>query len=120
MKQNVPGVWKPASGVTLFAVLAALAAASAWAVYAVPAPVVDRIIGTDLRKQAIQWRHAVLLHVEDGAAVFTTGQLAAHDVEYLSLLPKISDVYRFKLYNAAGSVIWSTRSPDIGTENTKP
>lgn len=120
MKKKILKPRKPARGVTLFALLAAIAAAGAWAVYAVPAPVVDRIIETDLRKQAVQWRRSVLLHVDEGAEVFTTGQLDAHDKEYLSLLPKISDVYRFKLYDAGGTVIWSTRDSDIGTRITDP
>ena len=105
---------------SLLLVLLAAAALSAWAVYAVPAPAVDRMLEADLRKQATDWRRRILLHLEDGAGSFFTGQLDQHDIEYLSLLPATTDAYRIKLFQADGRVMWSTRPADIGTVNRKP
>ncbi|UWQ23623.1 sensor domain-containing diguanylate cyclase [Leisingera aquaemixtae] len=105
---------------SLLLVLLAAAALSAWAVYALPAPVVDRMLEADLRKQATDWRRRILLHLEDGGGTFLSGQLDAHDIEYLSLLPETTEAYRIKLFQADGRVLWSTRPADIGTVNREP
>ncbi|UWQ80419.1 diguanylate cyclase [Leisingera sp. S132] len=107
---------------TLIALPLLLAAAvlSAWAVYAVPPPVVDRMLEADLRKQADTWRRAVLLHLTSSEDAFVLGDLDLHDEEYLRLVPETSDVYRLKLFQADGTIFWSTRLENIGERNTKP
>ncbi|WP_170784096.1 sensor domain-containing diguanylate cyclase [Ruegeria lacuscaerulensis] len=100
--------------------LMALTAVSGWGIYAVPTPVVDRMLEADLRKEATQLGKQVTSHLEDVEATFQTGSIGIHDQEFLELLPATSDIYRFKLFNADGGVFWSTRSADVGTLNSKP
>lgn len=100
--------------------LMALTAVSGWGIYAVPTPVVDRMLEADLRKEATQLGKQVTSHLNDVEATFQTGSIGIHDQEFLELLPATSDIYRFKLFNADGGVFWSTRSADVGTVNSKP
>ncbi|MEW2913205.1 sensor domain-containing diguanylate cyclase [Leisingera sp. JC11] len=115
--------WKLGSKLKTFSMLPLLLAAaalSAWAVYTVPAPVVDRMLEADLRKQADTWRRAVLLHLSNSKDAFVLGDLDEHDKEYLRLVPATSDVFRLKLFEADGTIFWSTRPGEIGERNTKP
>ncbi|MFY0310267.1 diguanylate cyclase [Leisingera sp. D0M16] len=105
---------------SLFFALLAVAALAAWAVLTVPAPIVDRMLEADLRKQAGTWRRAVLLHLSSSEDTFVLGDLTERDTEYLSLMPKTSDVYRLNLFEADGTIFWSTRAENIGDRNTKP
>ncbi|OBY28307.1 sensor domain-containing diguanylate cyclase [Leisingera sp. JC1] len=105
---------------SMLPLLLAAAGLSAWAVYSVPAPIVDRMLEADLRKQADTWRRAVLLHLENSKDAFVLGDLDEHDQEYLGLVPETSDVYRLKLFEADGTIFWSTRPEEIGERNTKP
>ncbi|WP_298846896.1 diguanylate cyclase [uncultured Ruegeria sp.] len=106
------------AGATLM--LVALTAAAGWGIYAVPAPVVDRMLESDLRKSAMQMSRQVESHLYDLGETFRFHALTEHDEEFLELLPVTSDIYRFKLFDAAGQVFWSTRTSDVGTVNTKP
>ncbi|MCB4455903.1 sensor domain-containing diguanylate cyclase [Leisingera sp. McT4-56] len=103
----------------LLPLMLAAAALSAWAVYSVPSPIVDRMLEADLRKQADTWRRAVLLHLSNSKDAFVLGELDEHDREYLNLVPKTSDVYRLKLFESDGTIFWSTRAEEIGQRNTK-
>ncbi|NSY39243.1 sensor domain-containing diguanylate cyclase [Leisingera sp. ANG59] len=105
---------------SLLPLLLAAAALAARAVYSVPAPIVDRMLEADLRKQADTWRRSVLLHLSSSKDAFIVGDLNDHDEEYLSLVPETSDVYRLKLFAADGTIFWSTRRENIGERNTKP
>nr|WP_235216120.1 diguanylate cyclase [Ruegeria halocynthiae] len=100
--------------------LGALTVLAGWGIYAIPAPVVDRMLESDLRKEATQLNRQVVSHLEDVDATFRTGMLDEHDQEFLELLPATSDIYRFKLFDKAGRVFWSTRKSDVGGRNTKP
>ncbi|MCX8952177.1 diguanylate cyclase [Ruegeria sp. NA] len=104
-------------GVTL--ILIALTAAAGWGIYAAPAPVVDRMLESDLRKDAMQLSRQVESHLNDLDATFRYHELHEHDAEFLMLLPETSDIYRFKLFDASGQVFWSTRASDVGAVNTK-
>lgn len=106
------------AGVTLM--LIALTIAAAWGVYKLPTPVVDRMLESDIRRQAELWKRRVVLHMEDAETTFQSGQLDIHDQEFLALMPEASDVYRFKLFDTEGRVFWSTRPSDIGGKNDKP
>ncbi|MEX0305369.1 MAG: diguanylate cyclase [Leisingera sp.] len=105
---------------SLFFALLSVAGLAAWAVLAVPAPIVDRMLEADLRKQADLWQRNVLLHLNNSEDAFVLGYLEDHDAEFLGLVPKTSDVYRLKLFEADGTIFWSTRPEDIGERNTKP
>ena len=100
--------------------LMGLIAAAGWGVYTLPAQIVDGMLEADIRKQSEMWKRRVLLHMEDAETTFQTGIMDEHDQEFLELMPEASDVYRFKLFHADGTVFWSTRSSDIGSTNTKP
>ncbi|CUH52999.1 sensor domain-containing diguanylate cyclase [Shimia marina] len=77
-------------------------------------PIVERLMESDIRKHSELWHRRVILHLEDPDNSFIAGGLTSEDISYLQLLPEASDVYRFKLYNSSGTVIWSTRPEDIG------
>ncbi len=98
--------------------LMGLTALAVWGVIALPTPVVDKMLETDLRSQSVLWERRVILHLDQGAEAFVTEELTPKDIEYLRLLPEASDVFRFKLFNAAGEVFWSTRPTDLGDLNT--
>lgn len=89
-----------------------------WGVQSLPSKIVDGMLETDIRKQSEMWKRRVLLHMEDTNQAFTTGQVNPADVEFLHLMPEASDVFRFKLFTADGTVFWSTRPSDVGTINT--
>ncbi|SLN32811.1 Response regulator PleD [Falsiruegeria litorea R37] len=108
---------KLASAVVL---LIAMVVTAAWGVHTLPTPIVDGMLEADIRKQSEMWKRRVLLHMEDAETTFETGVMDAHDREFLELMPEASDVYRFKLFHADGTVFWSTRASDIGTKSTKP
>ncbi len=106
------------AGISLM--LMALTALAGWSIYAIPAPVVDRMLESDLRHRAAQLNQQVSTHLHDVEATFRHGILDDHDQEFLELLPETSDIYRFKLFDSDGRVFWSTRAADVGTVNTKP
>ncbi len=105
------------AGITVL--LIALAATAGWSIYALPAPVVDRMLRTDILKQAELWKRRVVLHLEDPETALRTGQIDHHDAEFLSTMPEASDVYRFKLFDTSGRVVWSTRPEEIGTSEPR-
>ncbi|WP_170343699.1 sensor domain-containing diguanylate cyclase [Ruegeria atlantica] len=100
--------------------LLALTAAAGWGIYAVPAPVVDRMLEADLRKTAMRMSRQVESHLNDLEQTFRFHTLSEHDEEFLELLPETTDIYRFKLFDASGQVFWSTRASDVGFVNEKP
>ncbi|MBY6043251.1 sensor domain-containing diguanylate cyclase [Phaeobacter italicus] len=106
--------------VSVAAMLATVAAGSAWGVYKLPAPIVDAMLEADIRKQAELWRRRVVLHLEHAEATFITGYVNDEDAKYLTLMPEASDVYRLKLFDETGHVFWSTRIDDVGTQNENP
>jgi len=99
--------------------LSLLTALSGWGIHAIPAPVVDRMLESDLRHEAAQLNRQVVSHLEDVDATFRAGVLDGRDKEFLELLPATSDIYRFKLFDDGGRVLWSTRDSDVGAVNTK-
>ncbi|WP_424831102.1 diguanylate cyclase [Ruegeria sp.] len=105
------------AGITFL--LITLTAAAGWGIYALPAPVVDRMLRTDILKQAELWKRRVVLHLEDPETALRTGRIDPHDAEFLSSMPEASDVYRFKLFDTAGQVVWSTRPDEIGTSEPR-
>ena len=105
------------AGISLM--LMALTALAGWGIYAIPAPVVDRMLESDLRHRAAQLNQQVATHLHDVEATFKHGVLDDHDQEFLELLPETSDIYRLKLFDSSGRVFWSSRPVDVGTVNTK-
>ncbi|WP_170331837.1 sensor domain-containing diguanylate cyclase [Ruegeria arenilitoris] len=101
------------TGITLL--LVALTIAAGWGIYKLPAPLVDRMLQTDILKQAELWKRRVVLHLDDPEMALRTGNIDDHDLEFLSSMPEASDVYRFKLLDTAGRVVWSTRANEIGS-----
>ena len=91
-----------------------------WAIYAVPAPLVDRMLESDIRHRALQLKKQVVSHLADANATFLRGTMSDHDQEFLELLPATSDIYRFKLFDASGRIFWSTRPAEVGSIVTKP
>ncbi|OED48777.1 sensor domain-containing diguanylate cyclase [Leisingera sp. S232] len=99
---------------SLIFVLIVAAAASAWAVFAVPAPIVDRMLEDDIRKQAQHWQRRVVLHMAHVEESFEEGSIDPHDARVLTLLPEETDVFRYRLLTSGGEIFWSSRSDEIG------
>ncbi|SDW63493.1 diguanylate cyclase (GGDEF) domain-containing protein [Ruegeria halocynthiae] len=106
------------AGISLMLMM--LTALAGWGIYAIPAPVVDRMLESDLRLRASQLNQHIASHLHDVEATFKHAIMDDHDQEFLELLPETSEIYRFKLFDRNGRVFWSTRAPDVGTTNTKP
>ncbi|NOD74726.1 diguanylate cyclase [Ruegeria sp. HKCCD4332] len=100
--------------------LLALTALAGWGIYAIPGPVVDHMLESDLRHRAVQMGRQVESQLYDLQVSFERHILSQHDLAFLALLPETSDIYRFKLFDASGHVFWSTRESDVGSVNTKP
>lgn len=100
--------------------LLAMIAAAGWGIHTLPTQIVDGMLEADIRKQSEMWKRRVLLHMGDAESTFQTGLMDEHDRKFLEMMPEASDVYRFKLFHADGTVFWSTRASDIGTKNTNP
>jgi len=83
-------------------------------------PAVDIVLERDIRERAELWQRRVILHLDNSAQTFDSQVLSKAEVEFLTLLPEASDVYRFKLLDPQGSVFWSTRPSDIGIVATEP
>ncbi|WP_419741409.1 diguanylate cyclase [Ruegeria sp.] len=102
------------------AVLVALTALAGWGIYTLPAPLVDRMLESDLRHHAVRLEKKVESQLFDVKTSFERHILSQHDEVFLSLLPETSDIYRFKLFDSSGEVFWSTRDGDVGSVITKP
>lgn len=98
--------------------LSTIACAFAAVIY-LPTPTVDYILKQDISDQAALWQRRVVTQLEDTNQTFTTGTVAPQEDAFLKLLPAASNVYRFKLFKADGTVFWSTRDSDIGGVNNK-
>lgn len=119
MKKNLrSSLAEKIRSLSLILVLVAAAGASAWAVFAVPTPIVDRMIENDLRKQSQHWQRRVVLHMTDVGDSFEEGRIRPADAQDLLLLPEETDVFRFRLLTSDGEIFWSTRSEEIGEYET--
>ncbi|WP_170568877.1 sensor domain-containing diguanylate cyclase [Ruegeria atlantica] len=119
-KRTASGIASRLKIAVIVLIIGLLAALSGWGIYSIPAPVVDRMLESDMRHAAMQLNRQVTSHLEDVDATFLTGVMGDHDEEFLELLPATSDIYRFKLFDTSGRVFWSTRDSDVGTLNMKP
>jgi diguanylate cyclase (GGDEF)-like protein len=119
-RKTQSGIWARLHWLGLTTFLGGLLIVAIWGVLALPAPIVDRMLEADIRRQAELWERRVIEHMSDVQRTFDSGIVVEHDAEYLSMMPEASDVYRFKLFDADGTVFWSTRAIDIGQQNTKP
>jgi len=99
--------------------LICLVAVAGWGIYKLPAPLVDRMLQTDILKQSELWKRRVVLHLGDPETALRTGTIDAHDAEFLSSMPEASDVYRFKLLDPGGRVTWSTRPNEVGDQEDR-
>ncbi|EBA15662.1 diguanylate cyclase, putative [Roseobacter sp. SK209-2-6] len=115
-KQNLAQQLRSLALLLLFG---AMGVGSVWAILAVPAPVVDRMLEADIRQEAELWRRRVVLQLEDPETTFNEGSVTPSDARFLSLLPEASDIYRFRLYTPDGMIFWSTRTDEIGDFETR-
>ncbi len=98
----------------LLLLLVGMAAGSVWAIIAVPAPIVNRMLEADIRLESELWKRRLILHMENPEKAFKIGAVTPFDARYLTLMPKASNVYRFRMLNSDGMVFWSTRPDEIG------
>lgn len=98
----------------LLLLLVGMAVGSVWAIIAVPAPIVNRMLEADIREESELWKRRLILHMEDPEKAFEIGAVTPFDARYLNLLPMTSNIYRFRMLNRDGMVFWSTRPEEIG------
>ena len=118
-RTDQPGLGHRMKWAGIACMLIALAIAAGWGIYTLPEPVVDRMLKKDILKQSELWKRRVVLHLENPETALRTGQIDPHGAEFLSSMPEASDVYRFKLFDTAGQVVWSTRPDEVGTRETR-
>ncbi len=109
--RRTPRIWRH----TLFA--SAMAAAVAGMIAAIddaPPRIVDHIFLNDTRNRVILWERRVLDLLDAGAQSFVNGDIGAQAATQLSQITRQSDIYRLKLFDAQGRIIWSSRSAEIG------
>ncbi len=103
--------------------LPALTAFSVSVVAFLPEPIVDRIVLDDTSRRAELWKRRVLSMLDNGANTFVmpaeNGVTAAPALsvpggDNLMTLTRTSDIYRLKLFNRSGRIIWSSRPDEIG------
>jgi len=104
----------------LAVVAIALAALAGLAIVRLPAPVVERLLQDDVRALAALWQKRLLVRLTAGPDTFVEATLSYADHRILDPITLSSDIYRFKLLDAGGTVFWSSRPADIGTTVTDP
>jgi diguanylate cyclase (GGDEF)-like protein len=111
-------LWKRMALVWPLVAILTISGAIAGVMY-LPVPVVEYMLKHDIQRHAELWNRRVVSHLDDARRTFSSGQVTVEEDQFLSLLPEASDVYRFKMFQADGTVFWSTRPADMGTINTK-
>jgi len=91
-----------------------------WAVIELPEPLADSLIETGLRREVVQWKRRVISRLSEGDTTFVSSQLTPEDNVSLSELTNSSEIYRFRMTNSSGEFIWSSRSEEIGEQETRP
>lgn len=101
---------------SVLAILVVIAIGSYLGTTRLPYPIVDAMLEQDIRYESKLWRKRVLEQLSDAPASFATGNVNAADQAFLLMVTHTSDIYRFKLFDTDGRVLWSSRSSDIGTQ----
>ena len=92
---------------------------SYWGYLQLPPRAVNYLLSHDYVTQAELWKRRVLAHFDDVARPFTEAQLSLDEINYLKRVPDASDIYRIKLFDLDGTIIWSSRNREIGSVNDK-
>lgn len=85
-----------------------------------PAPIADHLVRENVMSQATIWYRRIVSMMAQGEDTFRRGTIAEADIVHLEDFTASSDIFRFKLFTADGTVFWSSRAADRGTVNTKP
>ncbi|TNC52978.1 GGDEF domain-containing protein [Rubellimicrobium rubrum] len=96
------------------AILVAAAAAMTGAVILLPASLSDRIIESDLRNAAHDWRQRVVGQLSKGPETFALSSLTLADREVLELISQTSEIQQIDLIDTEGRIFWATRDELIG------
>lgn len=96
------------------AILVAAAAVMTGAVILLPASVSDRIIESDLRNAADDWRQRVVGQLSRGPDTFALSSLTSADREVLELISRTSEIQQIDLIDTEGRIFWATRDELIG------
>ncbi|KAJ54319.1 diguanylate cyclase [Actibacterium mucosum KCTC 23349] len=85
-----------------------------------PYPIVDQLLKQDLQQESKLWRKRVVDQLSHAPSTFAEKNLTPSDISLLSTITHNSDIYRFKLFDRTGLVLWSSRESDIGTVQSDP
>ncbi|MCE0504379.1 diguanylate cyclase [Roseivivax sp. GX 12232] len=85
-----------------------------------PAPVIDWSLRDAIVSDAMLWRQRLLDQLERGSDTFARAAVTEADEGYLMGIPKASNLYRLKLFDAEGRVFWSTRPDLVGATISSP
>ncbi len=90
------------------------------AVVALPGPIAGKLLQDDMIARARIWETGLKNVLTDGHRTFVDGTLAPTDEFALKLFLDSSDIYRLKMFDAAGRVFYSSRPGEIGSVTNKP
>ena len=79
-----------------------------------PEPIVCWLLETEFRSLAEKWRTRTLSQLENSTRTFENRILTDTDIQLLSMIPKVSDYYRFTFIDTEGNTFWSSHPDDIG------
>ncbi len=106
------------SGRLAVALLSALALAVALAVIRLPEPVANSIVLQETTRRAELWKRRVLTLLDQDVARLKPGGLSPEAQLRLASLPLMSDIYRLKIFDRDGRIIWSSRPGEVGSATT--
>lgn len=106
------------SGWLALALLSALTLAVALAVTRLPEPVANSIVLQETARRAELWKRRVLTLLDQDVARLKPGGLTPEAQLRLSALPLMSDIYRLKIFDRDGRIIWSSRPGEVGSTTT--
>ncbi len=103
------------SGRMALAFLSVLTLAVAFGISRLPAPIVETIMLEETTRRAELWKRRILVLLEEETAWPETGALSSEAAARLASLPLMSDIYRLKIFDPEGRIVWSSRPGEIGT-----
>lgn len=96
-----------------------IAGISVLAVIEIPGRVANQLMLQDTERRAELWKRRVLSALAPGGGprqtLFGQGLRARAEAADLAALTRVSDIYRLKIFDHDGNIVWSSRPGEIGT-----
>lgn len=97
----------------LLGIVVAMSMLAAATVY-LPAPIVHRMLISDLEQQAALWRDRIVMNLSLKERTFVVQSVSPLDRKFLEAAVKVSEIYRLKLIGRDGNIFWATNPADVG------